>query len=191
MNVPFQRMTGPLTASPKVRLPPCAPKTVIAHTDASIKKHRGGVGLVFRTDGDGYASKTVFGATASETIDINRLELSAIFLALETADPAANLVVYSDSQTALDQLLSPKIHKKYRVLTERVLQALEEREGPAFFSKVKAHSGNAGNELADRLAGAGEGGLYVPPDEYSSLFEWRRDHVSDRHALCSLRPRLL
>ena len=137
MNVPFQRMTGPLTASPKVRLPPCAPKTVIAHTDASIKKHRGGVGLVFRTDDDGYASKTVFGATASETIDINRLELSAIFLALETAEEpiTVNALCPGWVRTELVERQIEALAKEHKVSVTEAARSLLTEKQP---SKVRA-----------------------------------------------------
>jgi ribonuclease HI len=60
--------------------------------------------------------------------------------------------VYTDSRTTLDSLHNPDIHTS---LIEEIRQKVNEMENSGWkiwFRWIKAHVGNSGNELADRLA---------------------------------------
>ena len=119
---------------------------------------------------------TTFFAYARHSNDINRLELAAIFAAIVIEDPWTPLTVHSDSQTALDQVHGAK-NRKYARLARMTLDLIAARPGDTTFRKVKAHSGNEGNEYADSLASASHarfGGEFVLPDDYSMIDEWFR-----------------
>jgi len=139
---------------------------VHAYTDASIRRSSGGIGF--------FSPTYDFSAKVEEKKDINRLELGAIFAGISLTEPDIDMILHSDSQTALNSLTSYK-KTKYDKLAEFVLQLVSERSGNIFVTKVKAHSGNRGNDMADRLAGIGTNSSieFVLPDEFSSLDEWR------------------
>jgi ribonuclease HI len=162
-----------------------AQRTIIAFTDASIRKSGSGVGVATRCSDDGYASKTTLRAKHTAR-DINELEMGAIFLALETSDQAADIVVYTDSQTAIHQVTGATSTKKYERLTQLILRAGRSRKGATSVCKVKAHSGNEGNELADALAAEGTQSAYAfeLPRDGDDLDIWRARHVGEEHVLC-------
>ncbi|AGE56416.1 RNase H [Paramecium bursaria Chlorella virus NE-JV-1] len=137
-----------------------------AYTDASIRQSKGGIGVHGIANG--------FSARVAERRDINRIELAAIFCGLYLADTESDLYMFSDSQTALHSITSFK-RTKYDKLARFVIEFAEERVGSVFVAKVKAHSGNEGNDAADRLAKLGtiSQNEFIMPDEFSSLDEWR------------------
>ena len=168
---------------------------MLAFTDASIARGRAGLAVVARPElavvarpeivniprlrqktRQEIAPWTTFFAHARHSNDINRLELAAIFAAIIIEDPWTPLTVHSDSQTALDQIHGAK-NRKYARLARMTLDLIAARPGDTTFRKVKAHSGNEGNEYADALASASHarfGGEFVLPDEYTTIHEWFR-----------------
>ena len=89
-------------------------------------------------------------------------------------EPCEDLVICSDSQTALHALTSYK-RTKYDKLATCVLEYVSERKGSILVAKVKAHSGIPGNEAADSLAKLGTSSFteFVLLDEFSNLDDWR------------------
>ncbi len=96
----------------------------------------------------------------------NRMELTAILMALKALPDGAVAVIYSDSQYAVNGLTvwgkawaKRNWHKKDGLpMPNRDLWlALEaqKRRVRATFKWVRGHNGNAGNERADALASAG------------------------------------
>lgn len=182
MNIPFQKATGPLLAVCSKKIIPV--RKIIAFTDASIRPAGCGVGVVTRTSDDGFSSKMSLSAKTSREHDINELELSAVFLALETTDPAADIVVYTDSQTAIDNI-TKKRTKKYQRLAGLVLETAGSRTGSTYVCKVKAHADNDGNELAHDLASTGtvRDHIFELPMRWN-LESWRAMHIDVKHAFC-------
>lgn len=188
-HVPVQRNAGqPIKLIHNERI---AKRTIIAFTDASIRKHGSGVGVASRSSDDGYVSQTTLRAKHAATRDINELEMSSIFIALETTDHAADIVVYTDSQTAIDQVTGATATKKYDRLARLIRRVAESRRGSASICKVKAHSGNEGNELADALAAEGTLSAYAIdlPRDGDDLSAWRERHVGEEHAMCVVREK--
>lgn len=183
--LPFQRATGPLVrvCDGSGRLPA---RQIIVHTDASIRSIGCGVGVVMRTSDDDFASKTVLAARTSREHDINELELSAVFLALETTDPSAYVVVYTDSQTAIDSIMHVKRKRtKYEALAGLVRESAGSRTGATYVCKVKAHANNEGNELADRLAAEGTVREFIfELPGARNIESWRAMHIDVKHAFC-------
>ena len=159
--------------SPKIIL---RESRIISYSDASIRANRGGIGFVSRkANDDAYA----FSARAHETKDINRLELSAIFMSIAAADPDLDTLIFTDSQTSISNIVTKMKRTKYDKLAKFVLQLTKERNGHVYVSKVKAHSGDPGNDEADRLAKQGtmSNKIIVLPDEFSSIDEWFKHHI--------------
>ena len=148
---------------------------VISYSDASIRANRGGIGFVSRNAND---DAYTFHARAHETKDINRLELSAIFTSIAMVDPDLDTLVFTDSQTSISNIVTKMKRTKYDKLAKFVLQLSKERNGHVYVSKVKAHSGDPGNDEADRLAKQGtmSDRLVVLPDEFSNIDEWFIHH---------------
>jgi ribonuclease HI len=148
---------------------------VISYSDASIRANRGGIGFVSRNAND---QVYTFNARAHETKDINRLELSAIFTSIAMADPDLDTLVFTDSQTSISNIVTKMKRTKYDKLAKFVLQLSKERNGHVYVSKVKAHSGDPGNDEADRLAKQGtmSDKILVLPDEFMSVDEWFKHH---------------
>lgn len=149
---------------------------IISYSDASIRANRGGIGFVSRNAND---EAYTFSARAHETNDINRLELGAIFTSIATTDPDLDTLIFTDSQTSISNIVTKMKRTKYDKLAKYVLQLSKERNGNVYVSKVKAHSGDPGNDEADRLAKQGtmSDTIVVLPDEFSSIDEWFKHHV--------------
>ena len=143
---------------------------VISYSDASIRANRGGIGFVSRNANDD--------AYTFHARDINRLELSAIFTSIAMVDPDLDTLVFTDSQTSISNIVTKMKRTKYDKLAKFVLQLSKERNGHVYVSKVKAHSGDPGNDEADRLAKQGtmSDRLVVLPDEFSNIDEWFIHH---------------
>ena len=148
---------------------------VISYSDASIRSNKGGIGFVSRNAND---HAYTFHARAHETKDINRLELSAIFTSIAMVDPDLDTLVFTDSQTSISNIVTKMKRTKYDKLANFVLQLSKERNGHVYVSKVKAHSGDPGNDEADRLAKQGtmSDRLIILPDEFASVDEWFKHH---------------
>jgi len=148
---------------------------VITYTDASIRLQKGGVGFVSTNTNN---EKYTFHARAHEIKDINRLELGAIFAGIAMCDPSVDKLIFTDSQTSITNLVTAGKKTKYDKLSKFVHQLAKERFGNIYLSKVKAHSGDPGNDEADYLAkiGTESGVLYVLPDEFESIDAWFQHH---------------
>jgi len=149
---------------------------IITYSDASIRANKGGIGFVSQ---NAQNNKFTFSARAHETKDINRLELSAIFTSIAMINQELDTVVFTDSQTSISNIVSKAKNTKYDKLAKFVLQLSKERNGHVYVSKVAAHSGDAGNDEADRLAklGTTSDKILVLPDEFSSVDEWFKHHI--------------
>jgi ribonuclease HI len=129
------------------------------YTDASIARGRGGIGFAAREGDDEWDAR--YSARVPHALaprDINRLELLAMYVALTMLDPRRDLVIHTDSQTALDQLVTRRRNRKYGGLTRATLELILSRPGWTLLAKVKGHSGDEGNDMADRLAGMATSG---------------------------------
>ena len=148
---------------------------VISYSDASIRANRGGIGFVSRNAND---QAYTFNARVHETKDINKLELTAIFTSIAMADPDLDTIVFTDSQTSISNIVTKMKRTKYDKLAKFVLQLSKERDGHVYVSKVKAHSGDPGNDEADRLAKQGtmSDKILILPDEFMSVDEWFKHH---------------
>lgn len=149
---------------------------IITYTDASIRMNKGGIGFIStNTNNEKYS----FHARAHEIKDINRLELGAIFAGIAMCDPGVDKLIFTDSQTSITNLVTAGKKTKYDKLSKFVLQLAQERFGNIYISKVKAHSGDPGNDEADKLAKMGTMSdvLYVLPDEFETLDSWFEYHT--------------
>jgi ribonuclease HI len=94
--------------------------------------------------------------------DINRAELAAIYFAVKHYPIDLPISIYSDSQTAIRMLYgTQRIVSKYEWLYENTMLELNKRKEVTEFHKVKGHSGNYGNTVADFLARMGTKSLHV------------------------------
>lgn len=124
--------------------------SVACFTDASLKNSTGAIAVSCPILGQ-FAHRIGPGSGATRP-DINDLELLAVYAALRIVDPSVNVYVYSDSETALVNVVCAPTYR-YGYLASRIADVASRRLGATLFCKVKAHSGNAGNERADELAG--------------------------------------
>ena len=89
----------------------------------------------------------------------NQAEQLAILKALEainslnkhTINPRT-ATIFTDSRVSLDSLRNPNNHVYLVEEIRKMVAILEKCKWKIMFSRVKAHAGNYGNELADRLA---------------------------------------
>ncbi len=162
-RLPMESRTGILVVPAYGRTPNFNKPTTIVYTDASLRRGRGGIGFTAKTVRDPcdpyhpYPSTKDFSTRVfakARFPDINGLELTAILAALVAFRTACNLIIYTDSQTALDNILV-RPNKRYTRLAHYVLAMVIARRGATVFGKVKGHAGNAGNVLADDLAAMG------------------------------------
>ena len=134
------------------------------YTDASVMHRIAGIGIwseYYKLNNSG---------SLKGLIDINRAELGAIFIALLKLNYQGNVYILSDSITAL-QLINGSIDiYKFSLIAKCIQYMRDNWNGSIKFKKVKGHSGNIGNENADRLAHDGvinhykRKQLYLPDD---------------------------
>ncbi|KAG8894266.1 hypothetical protein FRC01_013062, partial [Tulasnella sp. 417] len=141
----------------------------IAYTDGACRANGtaaavAGVGVWYGDNDPRNVSERCPGAQTN-----NRAELIAIIRCLEAdLDPNQNLLIKSDSKYAMDcvtKWMPGWVRKGWRtqgnkdVANKAVIQhlanLLDERPGAVRFEYVKGHSGERGNDGADRLAGLG------------------------------------
>lgn len=148
------RVTAARTAAART----AAARTVV-FTDASVRDGNGGIAFAARRP-DGWS---VFSAHVEGERDINRLELVAVSTAV-AAFRYENLEILTDSQTALDQLRRGT-NPKYRRVALIVREYMARRAHTTVLTKVKAHSGVLGNDVADSLAWLAAANAYTtyPP----------------------------
>jgi ribonuclease HI len=115
----------------------------IVYTDASIIKDNCGIGIWFPLTDESFQYRI-------KLIDINYAELFAIYVALLIS--TKQLTVYTDSLTAINLLCKINYNNKYADLLLKIHNIMSTRT--VNLIKVKAHSGDKGNDIADSLARA-------------------------------------
>lgn len=146
------------------------PPEVTIHTDGACRGNPGpgGWGAVLEF---GATRKSLHGGEALTTN--NRMELTAVIRALAALKRPCHVRLYSDSQYVLKgitewmpnwKLRGWKTSAKKPVLNADLWQALdaEVERHTIDWQWVRGHSGNAGNEEADRLANLGIDELNEP-----------------------------
>jgi ribonuclease HI len=98
----------------------------------------------------------------------NQVEAFAILKALEhrqttqTNEEDNAATVYTGSRTTLDSLHNMDIHTFLIEVIRQKVYKMENREWKIWLRWIKAHAGNSGNELADRLAKEASGKTDIP-----------------------------
>lgn len=136
-------------------------------TDGSCYPNPGGAGGWGWHDGQGRHEHGGERVTTN-----NRMEMTAILRAMQAQPDGAHVVICSDSQYCVNGLTTWKAGwkrknwmKKGEPMPNRDLWIeLDRQQGriKATFMWVRGHNGDAGNELADRLAAAGRAGVARP-----------------------------
>lgn len=139
------------------------------YTDASIINKVAGIGIW----SNHYELNNSWALKNNSLIDINRAELGAILIALIKLDYNGDVHILSDSLTSL-KLINGSIElEKFSLITRCVQYMRDNWKGIIKFKKVKGHSGNIGNENADKLAHVGVVNhcqtkpLYLPDDIFT------------------------
>jgi ribonuclease HI len=128
-------------------------------TDASFARDgRGGLGVVWYRPTKAPRPCVLWSCGVAGARDVNQCELGAIFWALMLSNPARALRVHTDSQASLDMIARHTANPRYHSLVTGIRRVCELRDKPTEFTKVKAHAGVAGNEMADALARLGREG---------------------------------
>jgi ribonuclease HI len=122
-------------------------KSVVVFTDASLMKDRAGIAYVAV-----HPDKKIqtMSRSVSPDMDINFLELLAVYSAVRTIDSTKNIVICTDSKSAIHHIHNSGRNEKYTMLARAILEAVSRREGTTSIRKVKSKS--PGNKTADRLA---------------------------------------
>jgi ribonuclease HI len=156
----------------------------IIFTDGSQKKNTPNCGCGVFTSNNASINAS-FQFTGVQTI--MRAELSAISYALGRAPTTENITIATDSLSSL-QAIRKALNKPHRVrhhrsakLLQQIVRQLQQRHASGSHTsliKVRAHTGIAGNEEADKLAKrAVEGDCSVPtinnPAETTYNFDWQ------------------
>jgi ribonuclease HI len=115
--------------------------------------------------------------------EINMAELAAIYMGL-LCRPSRNIEVFTDSATALEVLSGRVYKKKYQPLVDCIHHVSNTMYDSVKYTKVKAHSGNPGNEVADILARKGtieNQGFVLPIDNESIEANiYKNEFIHDR-----------
>jgi ribonuclease HI len=123
------------------------------YTDGSVKGAHAGIGINYST----MRCHECYSLPRLETMrqDNNHAELAAIFVAILRTSDDFHAKLYTDSETCIRLLHQGSQHKRFRALVACTRWLQENRRIPVSIRKVKAHSGNRGNDMADALAEAG------------------------------------
>jgi ribonuclease HI len=124
---------------------------VSSYTDASIVKRQIGLGIFFERDRQSFAARAI-----CPVIDINYAEILAIQTALHLSPLDDPLEIFTDSITGLcyiqNGITGLWTNQKYNNIIRSVIELIDSRKSITIFTKIKGHSGNYGNEIADKLA---------------------------------------
>ena len=165
------------------------------YTDSSLRRSRLGVGIWNKHD------KIEQSYKLSGLLDINRGELAAIFIAMLSISNKKDISIISDSETALSIIRDKKdtCKDKYKILNNSVQFLKSSWKGDISFHKIKGHSGNIGNDYADKLAGMAtndncddnyddncEISKFILPDELDISNDYKIDIADVLHTIRSL-----
>ena len=115
---------------------------------------------IFYTDGsktDSGVAAASFSVNTSKVIKLNpdatvmQAELTAIKLALETADKTKQLIIHTDSLTSI-QALENKDSQNNTTLLNTITICSSEFNQPPILNWIPSHIGLMGNEAVDKLA---------------------------------------
>ena len=127
-------------------------KPVIIYTDGSCKGNPGAGGWAAVFPDEEHPHRVVHGGEKRTTN--NRMEITAAIKALEALTPdmvGRQIIIHSDSAYLVGMMNNPWWRRRYNQALLEQLDALVLDKG-IFWRHVKGHSGNPGNEEADRLA---------------------------------------
>jgi ribonuclease HI len=121
--------------------------TIVIHTDGACKGNPGpgGWGTVIEQNGN---QQRLSGGEPQTTN--NRMEMTAVIKGLEAVDPAATVLISSDSTYVINTMTKGWKRKVNHDLWEQLDRLVKGRD--VSWRWVRGHSGDRGNELADSLA---------------------------------------
>jgi len=121
--------------------------TIVIHTDGACKGNPGpgGWGTVIEQNGN---QQRLSGGEPQTTN--NRMEMTAVIKGLEAVDPAATVLISSDSTYVINTMTKGWKRKVNHDLWEQLDRLVKCRD--VSWRWVRGHSGDRGNELADSLA---------------------------------------
>jgi ribonuclease HI len=120
---------------------------IVIHTDGACKGNPGpgGWGTVIEQNGN---QQRLSGGERQTTN--NRMEMTAVIKGLEAVDPAATVLISSDSTYVINTMTKGWKRKVNHDLWEQLDRLVKGRD--VSWRWVRGHSGDRGNELADSLA---------------------------------------
>ena len=120
---------------------------IVIHTDGACKGNPGpgGWGAVIEQNGD----QLQLSGGEPQTTN-NRMEMTAVIKGLEAVDPAASVLISSDSTYVVNTMTKGWKRKANHDLWNQLDALVRNRD--VSWQWVRGHNGDRGNELADRLA---------------------------------------
>lgn len=181
----------------------------VFYTDGSATggMTNGGSGVAMGFETRFSSGRKVFTTVSTRTVTGSRVclaydaELTGIWAALKWAideNMEGTVIIYADCQGALRTIANPQ--RSTSSVVKAIIQLLSTREGRTHLEWVRGHDGNAGNELADKLAKTAARGQrdHDPPASYSAIKALIRKTIVDPppedpylRAVYSRRPRAL
>lgn len=120
---------------------------IVIHTDGACKGNPGpgGWGAVIEQNG----GQLQLSGGEPQTTN-NRMEMTAVIKGLEAVDPAASVLISSDSTYVVNTMTKGWKRKANQDLWDQLDALVRNRD--VSWQWVRGHNGDRGNELADRLA---------------------------------------
>ena len=120
---------------------------IVIHTDGACKGNPGpgGWGAVIEQNG----GQLQLSGGEPQTTN-NRMEMTAVIKGLEAVDPAASVLISSDSTYVVNTMTKGWKRKANHDLWNQLDALVRNRD--VSWQWVRGHNGDRGNELADRLA---------------------------------------
>jgi ribonuclease HI len=118
-------------------------KNTIIYTDASIRKNSCGLGIWMPLKNISYKYRLL------DYKDINNAELIAIYAAISLSKED-HISIYTDSLNAIKLIYHQNHNSKYEDIVYKINKIMNSKE--VYVNKVKAHSKDKNNDIADKLA---------------------------------------